>query len=211
MWLMTSGPTMEHTMYAYDQINQNVSKSKSLGSIEIFITLNYQCNQKQRWPQETMFEMKTILSGIEYVKYMLGISKCVFIFFFPFLPALINTHTLCTQKQLCNQKTSTYAKMQEWLDQMHKTEIKSCNRNNWSWCYNDEQDISPVCPCCMASDKKRYGLNWLASLPQLEPSVCTSWTGTTIIAPAGTVIPPFRFKSTNKENQHGWTMVHKKK
>lgn len=44
-------------------------------------------------------------------------------------------------------------------------------------------------------DKKRYGLNSLASLPQLESSICTNCTGTTSTAPAGMVTPVLRLKS----------------
>lgn len=46
-----------------------------------------------------------------------------------------------------------------------------------------------------AFDRKRLGLNWFASLPQLESSICTSCIGTTSIVPAGMVMPVSRFRS----------------
>lgn len=45
-------------------------------------------------------------------------------------------------------------------------------------------------------DRKRYGLNLLASFPQLESSICTNCTGTTSIAPAGITTPDLSLKSS---------------
>lgn len=56
-------------------------------------------------------------------------------------------------------------------------------------------------PWSIVFDKKRCGLKWLASLPHIESSICTSCKGTTRIAPAGTIILELRVKSVNKEDK----------
>lgn len=49
--------------------------------------------------------------------------------------------------------------------------------------------------------RNRWGLNWSASSPQTEASICTRCKGTTNIDRAGTVIPEPSFKSGLKENE----------
>lgn len=55
--------------------------------------------------------------------------------------------------------------------------------------------------CFPVSDKNLYGLNWSASLPQLQLSICTKCTGTTNDAPAGIVTPVLSVKSW-REKKH---------
>jgi len=52
-----------------------------------------------------------------------------------------------------------------------------------------------------AFDKNRYGLNLLASLPQLESSICSNCAGTTSTAPAGMTTPLLKIKSCSQKKE----------
>ena len=56
-------------------------------------------------------------------------------------------------------------------------------------------------PRSMSLLRNRWGLNWSASSPQTEASICTRCRGTTNIDRAGTVTPEPRVKSALKENE----------
>lgn len=55
--------------------------------------------------------------------------------------------------------------------------------------------LSAILDPSSAFDRKRYGLNSLASCPQLEASICNNCTGTTSTALAGMVTPVSSLKS----------------
>lgn len=88
-------------------------------------------------------------------------------------------------------------------EKQHKKHIFN-NGTNWYQCTGEkpaEDDLCTDLGPFTALDRNRYGLNWLASCPQQESSICTNCTGTTSIDPAGMVKPVFRFKSCCKKRK----------